>query len=285
VCRPPEATCLLYARAAGPLDLVTAWLTPPTQHASQDKDNGQLVTFCTGVRAADTLMPMWCGTDYDNEKSRSCSSYFNMLYEVGRRRSTGGTGAQGPCGAPAAAQLAAVALHAACYRAQPPEPVPRDAVPSVLSGSWCPPISPQYVKVGIADPTINWVDLGASRRSAKTAIGFTGYPVRWDPGGGGVHLREGVHRLREEGSAPPSSRQSSRPPHTEGDKAAAAVGPIATPRLFGPGQNPSGTPQTSTVLPDAKRARSTHQPLPPRRCFAASTSAARTACRRPSTPK
>jgi hypothetical protein len=42
------------------------------------------------------------------------------------------------------------------------------------------PILPawQYVKIGIADPTINWVDLGASRRSAKTAIGFTGYPVR-----------------------------------------------------------------------------------------------------------
>jgi len=33
------------------------------------------------------------------------------------------------------------------------------------------------VKIGIADPAINWIDLGASRRSAKTAIGFTGYPV------------------------------------------------------------------------------------------------------------
>ena len=40
-----------------------------------------------------------------------------------------------------------------------------------------PPARPQYVKIGIADPTINWIDLGASRRSAKTAIGFTGYPV------------------------------------------------------------------------------------------------------------
>lgn len=81
----------------------------------RDKDSGDLVTFCTGVRAGDTLMPMWCGTAYDNEKSRTCSSYFNMLYE--------------------------------------------------------------YVRVGIADPSINWIDLGASRRSAKTAIGFTGYPV------------------------------------------------------------------------------------------------------------
>lgn len=33
------------------------------------------------------------------------------------------------------------------------------------------------MKIGIADPAINWIDLGASRRSAKTAIGFTGYPV------------------------------------------------------------------------------------------------------------
>ena len=41
-----------------------------------------MVTFCTGVRADDTLMPMWCGTDYENENSRKCASYFNMLYEV-----------------------------------------------------------------------------------------------------------------------------------------------------------------------------------------------------------
>lgn len=81
----------------------------------RDKDDGSIITFCTGVRAGSTLMPMWCGTNYDNEKSRSCSTYFNMLYE--------------------------------------------------------------YVKIGIADPTIQWIDLGASRRSAKTAIGFTGYPV------------------------------------------------------------------------------------------------------------
>lgn len=48
----------------------------------QDKETGAMVTFCTGVRADDTLMPMWCGTDYENENSRKCSSYFNMLYEV-----------------------------------------------------------------------------------------------------------------------------------------------------------------------------------------------------------
>lgn len=49
--------------------------------------------------------------------------------------------------------------------------------------TWLPSLGPslaqlQYVKIGIADPAINWIDLGASRRSAKTAIGFTGYPVR-----------------------------------------------------------------------------------------------------------
>ena len=50
----------------------------------QDKETGSMVTFCTGVRAGDTLMPMWCGTDYENENSRKCASYFNMLYEVRR---------------------------------------------------------------------------------------------------------------------------------------------------------------------------------------------------------
>lgn len=59
-----------------------ALLRPTPAAPLQDKDNGELVTFCTGVRASDTLMPMWCGTDYENEKSRSCSSYFNMLYEA-----------------------------------------------------------------------------------------------------------------------------------------------------------------------------------------------------------
>lgn len=35
----------------------------------------------------------------------------------------------------------------------------------------------EYVRMAIADPEINWVDLGASRRQAKTSIGFEGYPV------------------------------------------------------------------------------------------------------------
>ncbi|GAB4819106.1 hypothetical protein N2152v2_006152 [Parachlorella kessleri] len=78
------------------------------------KDN-QIVTFCTGVRAGDTLMPMWCGTDYDHELAMKCSTYYNMLYE--------------------------------------------------------------YFKIAIADPAINWVDLGATRRTAKTSIGCEGYPV------------------------------------------------------------------------------------------------------------
>lgn len=67
--RPAQVQSCLRAHARAP--------GPP-----QDKDSGDLVTFCTGVRAGDTLMPMWCGTAYDNEKSRTCSSYFNMLYEV-----------------------------------------------------------------------------------------------------------------------------------------------------------------------------------------------------------
>lgn len=33
-----------------------------------------------------------------------------------------------------------------------------------------------YVEYAILDPQINWVDLGASHRKAKTAIGFTPYP-------------------------------------------------------------------------------------------------------------
>lgn len=44
------------------------------------------------------------------------------------------------------------------------------------------------MRVGISDPAINWVDLGASRRSAKTAIGFTGYPVRCVRHGQGAQL-------------------------------------------------------------------------------------------------
>ncbi|KDD72317.1 hypothetical protein H632_c3522p0, partial [Helicosporidium sp. ATCC 50920] len=81
----------------------------------RDVATGQLVTFCTGLTEGDTLMPLWCGTDYENELAKKCSTYFNMLYE--------------------------------------------------------------FVKVAIADPKINWVDLGASRRQAKTSIGFTGYPI------------------------------------------------------------------------------------------------------------
>lgn len=75
----------------------------------------KLITFCTGVRHGDTLMPMWCGTDYDNELQRKCSTYFNLLYE--------------------------------------------------------------FFKVAIADPEVDWVDLGATRRTAKMSIGCEGYPV------------------------------------------------------------------------------------------------------------
>lgn len=78
-------------------------------------NNNKLVTFCTGVHDEDTLMPQWCGTDYDNELSRKCATYFIMLYE--------------------------------------------------------------FFRIAIEDPVINWVDLGASRRSVKEALGCKGYPV------------------------------------------------------------------------------------------------------------
>ena len=36
-------------------------MPPATRPAHvQDKDDGRIITFCTGVRAGDTLMPMWC---------------------------------------------------------------------------------------------------------------------------------------------------------------------------------------------------------------------------------
>lgn len=76
---------------------------------------GRLVTFCTGVRDGDTLMPQWCGTDYSNELSRKCSTYFIMLYE--------------------------------------------------------------FFRQAIEMPGINWVDLGASRRSVKEGLGCKGHPV------------------------------------------------------------------------------------------------------------
>lgn len=80
----------------------------------RDPANPKLVSFCTGVRWQDVIMPLWCGTDYENDLNRTCSTYFNMLYA--------------------------------------------------------------YVEIAIADPGINWVDLGASRRTAKMAIGFQPYP-------------------------------------------------------------------------------------------------------------
>jgi len=127
---------------------------------------------------------MWCGTDYDNEKSRSCSSYFNMLYEV--RRLSGGRGVGSGEGEERAlrawrgfadGRTCSAAGLLQC-RGQPHTGTHLE--PSRAALLAC----PQYVKIGIADPTIHWIDLGASRRSAKTAIGFTGYPVRCGARGG-----------------------------------------------------------------------------------------------------
>jgi hypothetical protein len=77
-------------------------------------ENKKLVSFCTGVHWGDVIMPMWCGTDYENPLNRQCATYFIMLYS--------------------------------------------------------------YVEYAINTPGINVVDLGASHRSAKTAIGFKGVP-------------------------------------------------------------------------------------------------------------
>lgn len=157
----------------------------PSPSFHQDKESGGLVTFCTGVRAGDTLMPMWCGTDYDNEKSRSCSSYFNMLYEVLRCGQDAAL-CRAPA-VPAASSVAALGTAKDSSRSGHSGDAVRcssDARPAAQAFPLplhCPPpflSRAQYVKVGIADPEINWVDLGASRRSAKTAIGFTGHPVR-----------------------------------------------------------------------------------------------------------
>ena len=81
---------------------------------TSDPKQKKLVSFCSGVHWGDVIMPMWCGTDYENPLNRSCATYFIMLYA--------------------------------------------------------------YVEYAINTPGINIVDLGASHRSAKTAIGFTGVP-------------------------------------------------------------------------------------------------------------
>lgn len=79
-----------------------------------DPADKKLVSFCTGLTWKDVIMPMWCGTDYENPLNRSCATYFIMLYN--------------------------------------------------------------YVEYAISKPNLNWVDLGASHRTAKMAIGFSPYP-------------------------------------------------------------------------------------------------------------
>lgn len=81
---------------------------------TSDRENKKIISFCTGVVWRDVIMPMWCGTDYENDLNRSCATYFNILYS--------------------------------------------------------------YVEKAIESPSINWVDLGASHRKAKMAIGFQPYP-------------------------------------------------------------------------------------------------------------
>lgn len=81
---------------------------------TSDPKNRKMISFCTGVIWRDVIMPMWCGTDYENDLNRSCATYFNILYS--------------------------------------------------------------YVEKAIESPSITWVDLGASHRKAKMAIGFQPYP-------------------------------------------------------------------------------------------------------------
>ena len=45
-----------------------------------DPLNKKLVSFCTGLQWKDVLMPLWCGTDYNNPLHRSCTTYFIMHY-------------------------------------------------------------------------------------------------------------------------------------------------------------------------------------------------------------
>lgn len=72
-----------------------------------------------------------CGTDYDNEKSRSCSSYFNMLYEVGRvcvrvLVQNSGCGGDGPglVGEVAPPESARLTVHRCSAMLTPPRPPP-----------------------------------------------------------------------------------------------------------------------------------------------------------------
>lgn len=45
-----------------------------------DPMNKKLVSFCSGLTWKDVMMPMWCGTDYENPLNRTCTTYFIMLY-------------------------------------------------------------------------------------------------------------------------------------------------------------------------------------------------------------
>lgn len=56
------ALCHFLARWAHPASSAAPCTMPPAPcplHV-QDKDDGSIITFCTGVRAGSTLMPMWC---------------------------------------------------------------------------------------------------------------------------------------------------------------------------------------------------------------------------------
>ena len=262
-----------------------------------------MVTFCTGVRAGDTLMPMWCaagagagcgpawpqrrrsralrplrlglppapppararpracprtllsspahthppptrptrrcGTDYENEKSRSCSSYFNMLYEVrapwwtrGARGSAGRTGRM----AAGAAGPRAKRLFSALRRT----PLPC----AVRQGGHCRPVHP-LDRPGRVPPLRQ--DRHRLHRPPRQVAG---------------QARQGWH-LRKR-----------RPPGCGLPEAGVRAGRCASGRARG-----AGGRWRPRMLPCPPLPRSDAQRPPPRPC-AASTSAARTACRR-----
>lgn len=60
-------------------------------------NEGRLVTFCTGVQVDDTLMPLWCGTDYENPLAKQCSTYFNMCARGRARRRVDWIGSRRAC--------------------------------------------------------------------------------------------------------------------------------------------------------------------------------------------
>ena len=156
---------------------------------------------------------------------------------LGKRRRPGSRGAQRCRRQPAGAS-------------RPPRARQKHPLPLYWVVTTHPLLPPQFVKVGIADPAIAWVDLGASHRAAKTSIGFAGHPVRRARLALALAAPAGVAAWRSArvaygGGTPPTraSPQLRRPPPT---------------------LRPPCPPAASTSGARAgRRARSTRRPWPP----------------------